>query len=568
VLLQRALRVNKHSQKLWETYFQLELWHVARGQERRRLLGLKKNAPEEEEENVLGVPWVVFRHATKNIPGLRFAMTLLKATGAGCAAGSDLTTPLQAEIQKEIEERFSDTPEYWAAMVQLAVDERVSLLQSTLQQRRLSVKKAERLQKKRSLNEEDSSEVGAALESHQQEESKVQVMSRLSAAASGLKDCVELLQSCQTTTDVDETFISGCWCDALGTILPVLSLPVHADVRLSELDLFRSQKDLTGPNVVEAVVAQLNDAAQFLNGVATDPKLLVAQLSISTVQAILFHQYGSKKCEVGGTLRNQCDQALKWLQENASDASNINVWTVLADKIFHAHSIEKLVAGDDMDDLRALASVVLSRAVLLVNPPQPDSQKQHATALTSRLALAMESNELKTSVLARAIDASSVNDVESGLQAAKLALETALLGRTPTTINISSEPAATDRIYVDWLLRYVQLAMFHEGEAGWRAACEFVEERCFSARPHCVASLDLDRYYEHVVEQAMAFLRSASISGGDTEEVAGFARRLIQGGVSRCPGNSSFLEAEEEAARLAGQHDQANHTRWKRGRAL
>ena len=123
----------------------------------------------------------------------------------------------------------------------------------------------------------------------------------------------------------------------------------------------------------------------------------------------------------------------------------------------------------------------------------------------------------------------------------KRALEASLLGRAPATLTVNSEPAAADDTYVDWLLRYVQLVLVHQGEAAWRGACEFVEARCFAARPHCVASLDLGRFYSHVAEQAMALLRAALSAGkhnndddGELDCREAFSRKVLQCAVSRC----------------------------------
>ena len=89
VLLQRSLRVIKHSEKLWQTYFELELWYIARGDERRRVLGIQESKAQNSSDDNLGVPWVVYRHATKEIPSLSFAVSLLKATGKGFATNQE-----------------------------------------------------------------------------------------------------------------------------------------------------------------------------------------------------------------------------------------------------------------------------------------------------------------------------------------------------------------------------------------------------------------------------------------------------------------------------------------------
>jgi hypothetical protein len=272
--------------------------------------------------------------------------------------------------------------------------------------------------------------------------------------------------------------------------------------------------------------------------------------------------------------------ALAWLQgQGQGGAADFDAWAVLAEETFRACSVLQLVAGGEdgaaaLEQELELAVAVLAQGGRLVNPSLPAQQPPSSSSSSSSpslLSARLVSHELKTGLFARAIEVVLLRGGETGggdLQQAQRAVEAALLGRAPTTIRVSTEPAAADAVYVDWLLRYVQLALLREGEAGWVAACGFVEERCFSSRPHCVAALALDRYYQQVVQQAMTLLRGCEAGAEHFQRLDVFTRGLVQGAVARCGGNAAFLEAEEELARLAGRHDQANHTRWKRGRAL
>jgi len=107
-LLQRALRVNKHSSALFKHYFELELWHALRLRERRRVLtktvldikgnvvgtalkGSKSEQQLQEEERgyLLGAPVVVFKHALKAVDTADFACELLRLVSSNCASTDD-----------------------------------------------------------------------------------------------------------------------------------------------------------------------------------------------------------------------------------------------------------------------------------------------------------------------------------------------------------------------------------------------------------------------------------------------------------------------------------------------
>lgn len=73
-LLQRALRFNKSSEKLWLYYFEFETWNATRITDRKRVLDL-----DVDNTAILGAPVVVVRHALEAIPEFSFALKFLKS---------------------------------------------------------------------------------------------------------------------------------------------------------------------------------------------------------------------------------------------------------------------------------------------------------------------------------------------------------------------------------------------------------------------------------------------------------------------------------------------------------
>lgn len=116
VLLQRSLRINRDSEKLWLRYFQLEIWAAIRVYERRELLGLdnsmgdsaclKSNDLASEPCTTLAL--VVYRHAIGAIPSLHFAQTMLEC----CPAVTSISL-LRSSVCDDIRNRHGNSGSYW-----------------------------------------------------------------------------------------------------------------------------------------------------------------------------------------------------------------------------------------------------------------------------------------------------------------------------------------------------------------------------------------------------------------------------------------------------------------------
>ncbi|XP_047144309.1 U3 small nucleolar RNA-associated protein 6 homolog isoform X1 [Hydra vulgaris] len=86
MLLQRGLRMNKTSEKLWQEYFRMELLHVEKIKKRRKLLGIEgtitKHTNEEEPEMIEDflankTAEIVFQNAVKQISDVNFCLSFL-----------------------------------------------------------------------------------------------------------------------------------------------------------------------------------------------------------------------------------------------------------------------------------------------------------------------------------------------------------------------------------------------------------------------------------------------------------------------------------------------------------
>jgi hypothetical protein len=110
-LLQRSLRANKTSHKLWKKYFELELWNAVRITERQRILGLEvDNSP------IQGAPLVVFKHALISLPTeVEFACELHKSS-------LSVSLPLGDALEKMLLQTFGGSCQLWRYLARLSFD--------------------------------------------------------------------------------------------------------------------------------------------------------------------------------------------------------------------------------------------------------------------------------------------------------------------------------------------------------------------------------------------------------------------------------------------------------------
>lgn len=110
-LLQRSLRANKMSLRLWSKYFELELWNAIRITERQRILGL-----EVDDAPVHGAPIVVFKHALIALPEeIDFACNLHRSS-------MNISTPLTLSLEAMLLESFGGKVHVWEYLASLSFD--------------------------------------------------------------------------------------------------------------------------------------------------------------------------------------------------------------------------------------------------------------------------------------------------------------------------------------------------------------------------------------------------------------------------------------------------------------
>ena len=131
-LLQRSLRANKYSQKLWKKYFELELWSAVRITERQRVLGLGvDNSP------IQGAPLVVFKHALISLPSdVDFACELHKSS-------MTVSASLAESLEKMLLQSFGDKCQSWSYLAGLSFDKHSIQLEES---KSLSGQQRDRLQ--------------------------------------------------------------------------------------------------------------------------------------------------------------------------------------------------------------------------------------------------------------------------------------------------------------------------------------------------------------------------------------------------------------------------------------
>lgn len=127
-LLQRGLRANPSSKQLWLEYFRMELLHVEKISNRRKILGLNEEEESQEEEEVTAeflagkVPEIVYKKAVECIPeDIKFRISfidvyrLFEDTKQGCDV-----------VYDSLLEDFPLSEEVWNLVAHRPIDERKS----------------------------------------------------------------------------------------------------------------------------------------------------------------------------------------------------------------------------------------------------------------------------------------------------------------------------------------------------------------------------------------------------------------------------------------------------------
>uniref|UniRef100_A0A131XVT8 Putative u3 small nucleolar rna-associated protein 6 n=2 Tax=Ixodes ricinus TaxID=34613 RepID=A0A131XVT8_IXORI len=111
-LLQRGLLFNENSQLLWHEYFRMELIYTDKMRKRRDVLGVEKEeAAATDAVLAAKIPSLVYKAATKAIPGVTFALSFLPL-----CSPFEFAAPLEDEIYREVQEQYSEKEETWDAL--------------------------------------------------------------------------------------------------------------------------------------------------------------------------------------------------------------------------------------------------------------------------------------------------------------------------------------------------------------------------------------------------------------------------------------------------------------------
>ena len=290
-------------------------------------------------------------------------------------------------------------------------------------------------------------------------------------------------------------------------------------VRLSAVDLFQTQKDVDHPNVLQRLSSALDACVDELSlndkdetSRMNNPFELACWTEVNYLQSMISNEYPAYKSSGDLDLDRCFQNLLVWLKQNAPESGILGVWAFLSKKALRLLSLKYFTENCSCDfqiEMAQVADMVLSRAPLLLCRPSHDCED-----LSSNFpSLYQELNDIKmrSSIIWKAIEVKMCSESEaSNFSSLAAAVQSALLEWKPPSSNDSSYNLVCE-LYVEWLQRYEQLVLHCEGEREWRKACEFVEERCLAARPHCMAAVDLESYYSDVISSAVSLLRELEI---------------------------------------------------------
>jgi hypothetical protein len=458
VLLQRSLRINRPSEKLWVRYFQLEIWTALRVMERRGLLGLTNDTTDPSGfdsdmsslESCLALALVVYRHAVTALPTLQFAQQMLES----CPVASS-TRALRSKIQDDIRIKHGISSSYW----KLELKRQIAL-----------------------CLDDARAEDGADLQL------SVVAISRCANI------CVDLYQegvvACASLLTSPADFLSAV-SNLLDIAVEVAGIAVAVNCS-EDIETLSSTLDL-----LEEFVFTISDIRDCPNALKSD-------MIISGHWIQVAHKLWKLRCVVSKTKKDMMGR-LK------CDVSDVCVW--LESKSFRWQEKRMPAAASVWKDVANMAWTSASHSACYQNSPAFTDTESWKT---SELVAPCEAfQQLFRIILASSLDilaheASTEEDNSTGSLLLRNMLTFAFMsikdeyvpsGWVDVKLNIEhimSSPNCRDDDRVGWAVWYVRLAA-GEGLISFRLAVDFVE--CLQQRmPMAFAQVDMAKYYKNVLE--------------------------------------------------------------------
>ena len=576
ITLQRSLRANPSSKKLWLRYFELELWNALRATERQKALEIQ-----EDYEVLQGAPMVVFNHALLALPDIQ---SVLEVYSACETVGGDF-----AEKMREILiAKYGHKQEVWQHFAETAVTHMNSAATTTPEQ------------SDRAEEQEEGQSKRKFSETHTEKESRASTV--VLAIAESLEKTVSVLSQGSTHEITEAAITTGAGILTTSTASTTSNSPytsmavqvllqaitqareVLGEVEASSLQQLFHQVDSerVGTTPGKKRKAKKTDETATTSGSSTAVTRLIAALTdVLTLRKTLCDKetdrvtsqlLPSTLTSLSNALRFQVGALCQSLLQGAADLtseltcqtltavqladwieSTVSVLTKCVKRDFRYH--QQTTSAKNTEISASVDAWCVPLLSLLTDGLDmlDDVDRVHtllSTLLSSVTALVVTS---MGSDAVKRILVSVHHTADETLAATALTALQSIIADTHTLI--SSEQRCTWCVFYFSHILYNPTDRFIALSDGYKYI-----QSVISSKPHLFHSTDLSNVYEYVLEEAVELPESA--------DVLLFRQNVAEKALVMCPSVAQFWTELEETQQKRGELKAATHTRWRRDKAL
>lgn len=536
ILLQRALRTNKKSRRLWIKYFEMECWYELRAFERNSVLGL-----EHPKLNERSAPMVVYQHATAAISEEDFAY-ILHSTFSEIGESAALLN-VKEFIETDISVKYGGKTSYWSYLCLFKIRHELELsLVGT--KKRVSMKR----------KQDDLMSMDTIVH---------RTCTSLDTLATLMVSAVDHCASPDT---------GGSTPDHCASIGGVKTLPSHASELIDLCLVFRNclltvcegvlslSGDLEASMENEQQMSQesLQEISAAVSGIFRVVEVLRGRLKglslpgiyMAHLKLVEHYIYLLQKCfsAEAGELTASYAAAKQWLLEQRSAVTadhpdHCLLWVDVASALFqHALALEAATTGvtmgleADVDDGHRRSSETCSFATSLL-----------------QAAPAVAGSETGLSLIASALDYCSIARVEGAAETCVAAV-----------LQVIASTHCPTRSRGDWCCRYMRLRLMQATSSDisvLQSAFDCVKTSLSS--PHLSLGTDLTDFYTLVLDYLLVRIRNLLPPVLKSDKTVQFAKLVAENAVERYPETLHFWDALEEVERRTGDLKAASHVRWR-----
>lgn len=597
VTLQRALRANPASSKIWLRYFELELWNALRSSERQKALDI-----DADYEALQGAPMVVFTHALGAVQDIGSIIDIYAACET---VGGDFSQ----KMQEILIAKYGHRHEVW----QYLASSSVASLATKIGAEDAAAASSDGAKRKHSDVGADQGKATAAIE----------------LIADGMEKCVVILQqgsvhkaaSVDSVTEGASSSASNNSCSASSqpssseeyTTMAVSCLHAvvaQAQQLLQEVDLSalnsadsntssaeapgtasKKKKTRKGSASDEALEAASCGNSAAFNKLVASLKTVLAQVTAfsstgttSAKNAFLTHSNMSVAMAVQFEVYVLCSELVSRCSASASiitavsalrDSSvvlnvrQLSAWVQesapLLSKHIQKYYQNQLVSNQKNAECVRVVEGWCAPASALLNYIACDSAKV-AQAETAELCTTLSSC-VTFLVVAVAGNNLVKRLVELSYQNAQsVTTGEGCLRQVITATHALMSPGERSK----WCVFYLQYLTSHAAAGTESGKCPLKilvdgykwVDSVITSKPHLLHATHLEEFFQYVLDAA------AECEVTQKCEVSKFVETVAEKAVACCPSVGAFWKALEELQQQRGDHKAATHTRWRRDKSV